>query len=323
MKVSSHEPPYFWQQNQWRRLIHWCDQKRLPHALLITGQFGLGQWPFVQKAGRVLLCDHGRDCGRCASCKRLQGDSHPDWLVVGDRQQHASIKVDDIRQTIHSIYQTAHSGRYKVLVIDAAELMTDSAANALLKTLEEPPSSMVAFIISYAPYFLLPTVRSRCHELKFSPPEPKDAIKWLSQQGVDISEQVLSFLGDAPLAAIERGANAAQTQQTLLQCLIGLARYELSFDEVASRLDGVSHSELIDQCQNIILNAIKMKLNAYDSNGQDVSVQQCLHVLYDNVSIEQLNNIWSELAETKTALQKGIGMNPQLLLDNLLLVTQA
>jgi DNA polymerase-3 subunit delta' len=323
MQVSSHEPPYFWQQKQWRQLMQWRDQDRLPHALLLTGQFGLGQRPFVMKAGRLLLCDHGQDCGQCYSCKRLHGNNHPDWLVVGDREQNDSIKIDDIRQMTHSIHQTTHSGRYKIVVIDTAERMTDSAANALLKTLEEPPPSMVTFIISYAPYFLLPTVRSRCQMLKFTPPMSEDSMNWLRQQGFEVSEQILSLLGDAPLAVIERGSKMAQMQQTLLQCLIELARCELSLDEAASRLDGASQTELIDQCQAIITNAIKMKLNAYDNFVDNRLMQQSLQILYHEVTIERLNYIWGDLAEIKAAMQQGVSHNPQLLIDHLLLSLSA
>ncbi|HEV7913758.1 MAG TPA: DNA polymerase III subunit delta', partial [Albitalea sp.] len=163
---------------------------RHAHALLIHGPQGIGQFELALTLAQAWLCEGeaaDKPCGRCASCKLVQARSHPDLLVLlpealreslgwagaddadsggddkgGKRKPSKEIRVDEIRQAIGFAQTTSARGRCKVVLIHPAERMNGVSANALLKTLEEPPGEARLLLSCAAPDALLPTIRSRC-----------------------------------------------------------------------------------------------------------------------------------------------------------------
>ncbi len=163
---------------------------RLPHALLVAGPPGSGKRELAETFARGALCQapaDGLPCGACPSCKQfashrqLRRKSHPDidWVTAA----RYSIGVDDVReQVIARLARTASYDRFKFLVIEPAERMTRAAANALLKSLEEPPPRNALFLLSHQPGRLPPTIRSRCQKFVLPEPAPAEARAWLLGQ---------------------------------------------------------------------------------------------------------------------------------------------
>ena len=132
--------PLPWHDPQWQRIERSIQSARVPHALLLRGGSGNGKAMFAARLAAVLLCrSSAPPCGTCESCRLFVAGSHPDWSEVTLETDRREIVVDQIRGLIHTVGLTARFGRYKVVVVDPAELMNRHAANTLLKTLEEPP----------------------------------------------------------------------------------------------------------------------------------------------------------------------------------------
>lgn len=214
----------------------WMDQalkSQRSHALLIHGPAGIGQWQLSLTLAQAWLCQSpvgaGRPCGHCASCRLVQARSHPDLLVLlpealqaplgwtvsdGDvepsesgsksKQPSKEIRVEAVRGAVAFAQTTPSRDAGKVVVLHPAERMNGIAANALLKTLEEPAGSARFILSCAAPEALLPTIRSRCQALALPLPEEAQALAWLAGQGVAAPEVALAAAGGRPLDALER-----------------------------------------------------------------------------------------------------------------------
>jgi DNA polymerase III subunit delta' len=211
----------------------WLDralQTQRAHAVLVHGAQGIGQWELALSLAQAWLCEDAaatKPCGRCASCRLVQAHSHPDLLVLlpealqeslgwanADEQSVASdkasksrqpskdIKVDAVRAAVAFAQTTAARGQGKVLLIHPAERMNGVAANALLKTLEEPPGNARFILCCSAPDALLPTIRSRCQALALALPSSGQSVRWLASQGVKEPEVMLAAAGGQPLEAL-------------------------------------------------------------------------------------------------------------------------
>ncbi|MDZ4203118.1 MAG: DNA polymerase III subunit delta' [Gallionella sp.] len=209
---------YPWQNNEWARLQEL--RKRPPHGLLFKGPAGIGKFDLAMRFATSLLCEHladsGLACGNCPSCHWFEQGSHPDFRLLqpdalnaeteeGESGKKASkqISVDQVRGLGDFLGMTAHQGGRRVVVIHPAEAMNTNAANALLKSLEEPPQGLLFILVSHKPQQLLPTILSRCQSFPLAAPDAQSAAKWLAAQGVQNAAETLAASGFAPLPALK------------------------------------------------------------------------------------------------------------------------
>ncbi len=148
--------------------------RQISHAYILTGEAGMGRKTLAKTFAMTLLCEKNREdygsepCGECHSCIQFQTDNHPDVIYVTHSKE--GIGVDDIREQINGTVQIKpYSSPYKIYIVDEAEKMTIQAQNALLKTLEEPPSYVVILLLTTRADSFLPTISSRCITLKLKP----------------------------------------------------------------------------------------------------------------------------------------------------------
>lgn len=139
---------------------------RLAHAYLFAGPEGVGKRLLALATARALFCGNGTGCGECAACRKVDHRNHPDLHVL--EPEGSSIKIEQIRAIQRDLSLRPVEGNRKVCLIEAAESMTTAAANALLKTLEEPRGDTLLILLSSQPQRLLETIRSRCQTLHFS-----------------------------------------------------------------------------------------------------------------------------------------------------------
>jgi DNA polymerase-3 subunit delta' len=149
-----------------RRVI---ETGRVHHAYLFTGMEGIGKRLVALNMAKALNCVHqaGEACDCCRSCQLMAQGMHPDLILIEPTGE--SIKIDQIRELQQSIALKPYEARWRVIIIDGAEQLTREAANALLKTLEEPPSQTTIILVASAVEGLPPTVVSRCQRIRFSP----------------------------------------------------------------------------------------------------------------------------------------------------------
>lgn len=206
LPVSIMTEPLPWQTEMWQQLLAARQQQRLPHALLLHGQAGLGKHHFAQAQAQALLCGkRGRiACGQCHGCRQFEADNSADFFAVEPADGKKIIAVAQIRTLIDALALTSHSGGRRVVIIEPADAMNISAANSLLKTLEEPPGDTVLMLVTARAARLPQTIRSRCRQLRFTLPRRPEALQWLGEQGIDeaSAEQLLVLADRRPMKAL-------------------------------------------------------------------------------------------------------------------------
>lgn len=203
------------------------------HALILHGGAGSGVFELALRVAQAWLCERPPGpCGQCASCHLTTAHTHPDLKVLlpetvqqaigwnasegdgdtGDGDSKArkkpsrEIKVEAVRQAIDWAHTSSGRGRGKVLVFHPADAMNAVAANALLKTLEEPAQGMRLLLCTDDPERLLPTIRSRCQRVRLATPGEAESLHWLAGQGVKDPAVLLRACGGEPLSALALGA---------------------------------------------------------------------------------------------------------------------
>lgn len=180
----------------------------MPQSLMLHGPSGTGR-RFLARwlAARCLGIAEDR-CGAIAAAYIGAGSGpeliHPDFLEIGPVQDRLTIGVEQVRMLIEFLQLSSHGGGNRVVILWPADAMTHTAANSLLKTLEEPPPGAVIVLVAQSPAQLPATIVSRCHRIRISVPAREVTLSWLRAQDADCDwELLLSFAGDAPIAALE------------------------------------------------------------------------------------------------------------------------
>jgi DNA polymerase-3 subunit delta' len=185
--------PLPWQESTLGHLMAQHRQGRLHHAWLLHGPEGIGKLAFAVALAAARLCrsvtDTGVACGECKACRLMRAGSHPDLLRVVPEENRAALKIDRIRQIGEFVNRTAsYSGSARVVVLAPAEALGQGAANALLKSLEEPPGDSLFLLVSHVPGSVLPTIRSRCQPLPMPIPDTAATLEWLRTRASDAEQ---------------------------------------------------------------------------------------------------------------------------------------
>jgi DNA polymerase-3 subunit delta' len=202
-----------WHQAQWQLLEQARQLNRMGHALLLSGPYGTGTSQFAEFLAASLFCSTPLEnlfpCGQCRACTLYESGNHPDICRIKPAEGKKQIKVEQneaddpiqIREMIEFIHLKSRQEGYKIAIISPADAMNRSAANALLKTLEEPPAATLIILISDRPSLLPVTIRSRCQQIFFRPVFDRSASAWLQEKtktGVP-PEELLQLASGAPL----------------------------------------------------------------------------------------------------------------------------
>jgi len=191
--------------NRFRRL---AASGRMAHAYLFAGPAQTGKFETALAVAQLVNCedlDHG-PCGNCASCRKVISGNHPDVHIVAVLEDENSIKIDQVRQMLGRAAMRAFEARTKVFILREAHHMTTEAANALLKTLEEPAPHTLMVLTTCLPEACLDTVKSRCHTVKFFRgddrlPEDKNRIVDVFLSRVGSEDYLKTLSGDKEKAA--------------------------------------------------------------------------------------------------------------------------
>ena len=182
------------------------DAQRLPHALLIHEAPGSGGEWLASWLARLVLCREPAQapCGHCAACRRVAARSHPDLTWLALEEESRQIRIEQVRALGQELSLTSHGGGYKVGVISPADTMNRFAANALLKTLEEPPPATLLILVATQPSRLPATVLSRCQRIRLREPARSESVDWLqAARGDGDWNAALDTLGEAPFLVLE------------------------------------------------------------------------------------------------------------------------
>lgn len=324
-----------WHAAAWRQL--WGTANGLPHALLLTGPTGIGKGHFALAAAARLLCESAVEsdpCGHCPSCRWFISENHPDFRYVipaadvetdeptadGERKKGSrQILIDQIRELEDFVFIGGHRNGARVVVVEPAEAMNHSAQNALLKILEEPPSSVYFILVSSNWRRLLPTIRSRCRSMALPRPSVVEAEAWLTRANVKSAVGLLPMLGIAPLmAAAEAERGRGPILMGVLESLADPGRDPL---QLASRWQnqlqlksetGLPMEAFIQFIQKWLFELALFKLSGRNRPGIDrrASMQQ----LTDKASAGALIRCYNDLMKFRALASHPL--NPQLFLED-------
>jgi DNA polymerase-3 subunit delta' len=198
-----------WQEENWQVLWQQHTQEKLAHAYLFVGADGIGKRHFAAIFAQSLMCAYpapaGGFCSDCHSCRMIMASTHPDLIWIEPEEADKKIAVDQIRDIIKKANETTLQGGYRVIIINPASAMNVNAANALLKTLEEPVAKTLLILINNSSLRLPATIISRCQKLIFKPVASASAIEWLHQSLPEMKttpELLLKLAHGAPLRAL-------------------------------------------------------------------------------------------------------------------------
>ncbi|GAA5442676.1 DNA polymerase III subunit delta' [Microbulbifer sp. NBRC 101763] len=317
-----------WQALQWQRIGAQWRAGRCPHALLLTGQAGLGKRAFAEAFSALVLCEQpqgGQACGGCKDCRLWQAGSHPDFLRIEPEKAGSPLKVEQVRQLGDFVSRTSGRGGARLVWLAPAEAMNINAANALLKNLEEPAASVIFLLISDSPAGLLPTIRSRCQSITFPSPAEEVALQWLHNQGLEeqLARRALALSGGAPLLAAELAEpQAREVREKFLRELTSIAEGRASAVAVAGRWEAPPECTEIEQLLQFWQQWISQmaQVRSCDLTG-DAQLMALLQRLPGGgeEGLRPLFGFYDHLLQARKGLKSGANPNRRLLLEELMI----
>lgn len=315
---------YPWLNAPYRQILAGYQQGKGHHALLIHAPAGNGDASLFYALSRWLICRQPegiKSCGHCHSCRLMLAGTHPDFYRPEPEKGRLSLGVDDIRHIIDALCSHAQQGGAKVVWLPDCERLTEQGANALLKTLEEPPARTYFLLGCREPSHLLPTLRSRCLYWHIPAPQESVALRWMRQQGAEPPERAQTALrlsGGAPVGALEllqpaRWAQREALCNALLEALSGG-----DFLALAPLLNQEKDKEPLYWLQSLLTDALKRQQGAaeYILNQDKLPLVGQLAARFNAGVLHHQLHQWQECARQWRDIA---GLNRELLLTNQLL----
>ena len=302
---------YPWLIPDWQALSQTAASGRLGHAWLLLGDPGLGKEQLAERLARLHLCqqpDRGEPCSHCHSCQLFDKGNHPDLGQLS--REGKTIGIEAIRDICNRLQGSAQLGRGKVVIIPDAERMTESAANALLKTLEEPAGDSLLLLIASQVSRLLPTILSRCHKHVCRLPAEGETLSWLAEQGHQATQAQVRICQGAPLRVldyIEQQQDGARRE--LLEHFVALGKAPSKATVLCSQL-GQETQVRLHWLQLFICDALKIQAGCGHHQLAMPDLAALSGQLAEQHSSEKLLDAEQQLVVLKAACQPGQLSNP-------------
>ncbi|MGB1296885.1 MAG: hypothetical protein ACPG8A_01360 [Psychrobium sp.] len=337
-QASKQRSLYPWLVKAYMGLANDYSQQRLHHALLLSSAKALGKSQLVCRLAELIHCQEpavNKACGQCQNCQLHLSQTHADFYRVEPLEGKSQISIEQVRALSKKIMDTGLVNQRRVVFINGAEQMTESAANALLKILEEPPKH-VYFILTTSHISRLPaTILSRCYKLALQQPPLDKLMAWLARKTErSISQTQFSLLGHSPISAIE----ALEDNRIELVEQLCCASNTLYIAWQRGHLDHayacvIELTEQITAIANHKTNPIALhelcsmlqQINHWILKGQMVESTPIegfaieLFQKESNIDVAALLDLGSELAQLRLLMQSNTGVNGILQLQNLLI----
>ena len=332
--------PFPWQGAQWALLSRAFAASQLAHAYLLIGSEGLGKSLFADGFAKYVLCknpvaqsaigalvDAAVACGTCSNCLKCGAGNHPDILTIEPEEGSKNIKIDQIRWLSEFVIRSSHSGGAKVVIIQGAHLLNANAANALLKTLEEPNDNTHVFLVSDHPGRLVATIRSRCQKLSFEVPGADIAASWLQTIiGEGNINSILEASDMRPLIALQLAeGDSLQDRAHVLQSICDVKAGKKSIQHVLLLVAKNGESEVLQHFSAFLSKLTKYSLTGIIDNEGDPGLQSMYALLIPSKekSIAQtvarsLALFYTEVEMARQELASTTNPNPQLIMESIL-----
>ena len=328
---------YPWQVSQWDKLSEVLKSGRLPHALMLSGTAGTGKKQFSAQFANLVLCNQVfnqvgaqgalRSCGECKNCKLVLAEAHPDirhytFELNPKGVKSTVITIDQIRSLNEFVAKSSQQGGYKIALIHPAEAMNINAANALLKSLEEPSQKTLIVLVVDQPGRMLPTIRSRCQVIEFPMPDNNQSMSWLKQALPDntLLEDLLELAAGSPIKAAELAETDAISQrQTMITELAQVLKRETSAVSVASKWQKHDIHTVLDWNLSWVQQLIRFSMTHDDAMVRDERLLKMFQYLSGKHSASKFYDLLGQIQAYSDLLAKKTNPNPQILIENLLI----
>jgi DNA polymerase III subunit delta' len=307
----------------------------LPHALLVHGRSGIGKVEFARTLAQSLLCEAPEDgmaCGKCAACGWFSEGNHPDYrelkpealsdddeseevadIDAKEKKKSKEIKIDQIRAIGDFMTLSTHRDGYRVLLIHPAEAMNLAAANALLKTLEEPPPRSVILLVSDQLGRLLATIRSRCQRVLVPVPDAQVAIDWLKTQKIANAENALAAANGGPMDAINFAESDYQSARKAF--VAALAESNMDYAQAAQNFEKADLPSLLHWLQTWVNDVITERMTGQITYHRDHA--KAIARIASQIDMPRVFRLETELRQTRRLINHPL--NARLLLEALLI----
>lgn len=312
-----------WQAHLWAQF---SERRQHAHAYLLHGPAGIGKRQLAELLRARLLCQSpqaGFACGQCKGCLLLAAGTHPDTFTLEPEEADKAIKVDQVRELVDFVVQTAQLGGRKVILLEPAEAMNINAANALLKSLEEPSGDTVLLLISHQPSRLLPTIKSRCVQQTCPFPSEAQSLAWLAQSLPALSgeehRELLALAAGSPLAAQrlqEQGVREARA--LVVDGVKKLLKQQASASQLAEGWNAISLILLFDWFSQWAHLLLRYQLSGDEQALGLPDMQKVLQYLGDKSSQAKVLDLQQWLLEQRQKVLNKANLNRVLLLEALL-----
>ena len=313
---------YSWQRSAWLALTR--DFSKLAHAVMLTGQSGLGKELFAARLAQSLLCRNPQTdampCGQCRSCQLYAAGNHPDLHHIRPLETGKAIVIDQVRALGEFLYLRPHIAARKVVVLSPAQAMNVNAANSLLKLLEEPPADSHLILVSSQPTKLPATIRSRCANVALRAPCREEALAWLKARpdAPPQAELLLELACGAPLAALALGqgdfiARRAQWMDDI-EALSGQGADPVG---CAARWKTAGAERGLAWLQGWVSDLIKVALDPSPLRLFNPDARARLQALQNRLHLNRLFGFFERVSESRNLL--GGPLDEQLVLEDVLI----
>ncbi len=276
------------------------ERKAVAHCYLFAGEEGVGKDLAAREFAKALLCGRvaGDACDVCSACRRIDSGQHPDVHVMGGEERQ--IKIDQVRDLGEALSKKSFEGGLKVAIVREAETMNQAAANAFLKTLEEPPAQSIIILVSARPDLLPDTIRSRAQMVRFYPLSRTDLMAALAADSALDQQELRASLAQGRLArALE--PTLCQSRDTFLEGLRQALRDTADADQLWKDRDDID--EWFDMAILWLRDCIALKASGSASQIVNVDQASLIEQMSGQASLRDLSRVLSHLFQTRDLLR--------------------
>lgn len=318
-----------WHQVHWERLHAYIRHNRIPQALLIAGNKGLGKVQIAEQLTAALLCRHrdtgGMACSHCESCMLIKAGTHPDKYLVQPEETGKSINIAQIRDLLEKLSLKPQFQQFRVAMINPADRMTFGAANAFLKFLEEPTERTMLLLISERSSKLPATILSRCQKIILTPPDKALAVDWLHNQPLTDQQQPIQNWHDylfmaqgAPLLALVYATdNVLMIRNQCFDSWVAIAERRQSPLVVAENWLQLSLALLIFWMTSWIIDLARCFHFPLVENLYNPDLKPQLISLSEGIDLKKLYQLYDVLLQSRMRMDTSV--NRQLMIEEILI----